>query len=145
TCASVIGSHQAVLEMYDFLVKHCGYKSADVLILSDRQSKQQLYPTRNTIIKACEWLLKEAAPGDSFVFYYAGRSSMVPDHNNEQVNNMCTALVPMDHNVAGLLISSDMNTLLVQPIPLGARLLILNDITTPGSICALPNIYKTDG
>jgi hypothetical protein len=38
-----------------------------------------------------------------------------------------------------------MNTLLAQRIPLGARLLILNDVTTPGSVCALPSIYKTDG
>jgi hypothetical protein len=71
------GCGAAVVAMRNFLLNHCKYQSSDILVLADVQPNPKLFPTRATIISAFDWLVKDAAPGDSFVFYYAGRSSLV--------------------------------------------------------------------
>ncbi|KAI9599603.1 caspase domain-containing protein [Syncephalis fuscata] len=140
-----LGSGAAVGEFYKFLTGHCNYKPSEVLVLTDAQPNPKMHPNRAVIIKAIEWLTKNAAPGDSFLFYYSGRSAMIQDMTGEELNGVCNSLTPMDHLVTGQLVNADINTILVKRIPVGARLLVLNDIVTPGSLCGLPTVYKGDG
>lgn len=48
------------------------YRREDMVILTDDQVKDMLQPTKANIIRAMEWLVKDAQPNDSLFLHYSG-------------------------------------------------------------------------
>lgn len=60
--------------MSNFLIERFGYKREDMVILTDDQQNPKSQPTKQNILQAMHWLVKEARPNDSLFFHYSGES-----------------------------------------------------------------------
>lgn len=58
--------------MTAYLVEHFGYKREDMAILTDDQQNPMSQPTKQNILRAMHWLVKDARPNDSLFFHYSG-------------------------------------------------------------------------
>lgn len=61
-----------VNRMKTFLTESYGYKPEDMVILTDDQSHPLSLPTRANIIRAMQWLVKDARPNDSLFIHFSG-------------------------------------------------------------------------
>ena len=55
-----------------FLHENFGYKRDDMVILTDDQQNAMSQPTKQNILRAMHWLVKNARPNDSLFFHYSG-------------------------------------------------------------------------
>jgi hypothetical protein len=58
--------------MSSYLVENFGYKREDMVILTDDQQNPMSQPTKQNILRAMHWLVKDARPNDSLLFHYSG-------------------------------------------------------------------------
>jgi hypothetical protein len=58
--------------MSAYLVTHFGYKREDMVILTDDQQNPMSQPTKQNILRAMHWLVKDARPNDALFFHYSG-------------------------------------------------------------------------
>lgn len=63
-----------VKNMSAFLNENFGYKREDMVILTDDQQNPMSQPTKQNILRAMHWLVKDAVPNDSLFFHYSGLS-----------------------------------------------------------------------
>jgi hypothetical protein len=81
------------------LTQRFGFPEADVkLLLNDRASKE-------AILRALDWMLMTAAPGDVLVFYVASYGTVMPDRNAP--GELDEVLVAFDHNFQFLQLRDD--------------------------------------
>lgn len=64
-----------VRNMSAYLVEQYGYKREDMVILTDDQQNPMSQPTKQNILRAMHWLVKDARPNDSLFFHYSGEFS----------------------------------------------------------------------
>ena len=64
-----------VKNMSSYLVEHYGYRREDMVILTDDQQNPLSQPTKQNILRAMHWLVKDARPNDSLFFHYSGERS----------------------------------------------------------------------
>ena len=62
-----------VKNMSAFLNENFGYHRDDMVILTDDQQNPMSQPTKQNILRAMHWLVKDARPNDSLFFHYSGR------------------------------------------------------------------------
>ena len=58
--------------MSTYLNSHFGYKREDMVILTDDQQNPMSQPTKQNILRAMHWLVKDARSNDSLFFHYSG-------------------------------------------------------------------------
>jgi hypothetical protein len=61
-----------VRNMSQYLMEAFGYKRDDMVILTDDQQNPTSQPTKQNILRAMHWLVKDARPNDSLFFHYSG-------------------------------------------------------------------------
>lgn len=61
-----------VRNMTAYLSENFGYKREDMVILTDDQQNAMSQPTKQNILRAMHWLVKDARPNDSLFFHYSG-------------------------------------------------------------------------
>ena len=61
-----------VRNMSSYLVENFRYKREDMVILTDDQQNPMSQPTKQNILRAMHWLVKDARPNDSLLFHYSG-------------------------------------------------------------------------
>ena len=61
-----------VKNMSTYLNGNFGYAREDMVILTDDQQNPMSQPTKQNILRAMHWLVKEAQPNDSLFFHYSG-------------------------------------------------------------------------
>jgi len=61
-----------VKNMSTYLNNHFNYKREDMVILTDDQQNPMSQPTKQNILRAMHWLVKDARPNDSLFFHYSG-------------------------------------------------------------------------
>jgi hypothetical protein len=64
-----------VKNMSAFLNQNFGYQRDDMVILTDDQQNPISKPTKQNILRAMHWLVKDARPNDSLFFHYSGNTS----------------------------------------------------------------------
>ncbi len=62
-----------VKNMSTYLNGNFGYAREDMVILTDDQHNPMSQPTRQNILRAMHWLVKDAKPNDSLFFHYSGQ------------------------------------------------------------------------
>jgi len=72
-----------VRNMSAYLVENCGYKREDMVILTDDQQNPMSQPTKQNILRAMHWLVKDAQPNDSLFFHYSGERPLFPSPLSE--------------------------------------------------------------
>ena len=67
-----------VHHMRDLLISE-GFDTKDMVILTDDQRNAQFVPTRDNILRACQWLVAGATFGDVLFFHFSGHGSQLED------------------------------------------------------------------
>lgn len=148
-----IGSNNAlrgcindVQAMNRFLTSAGGYSSQDIVILTDDQQNPVAIPTRQNMIRAMQWLVNGAQPGDSLFFHYSGHGGQEKDLDGDEVGGMDECIYPVDFQRAGSLIDDIIHDILVRSLPPGCRLTAIFDSCHSGTVMDLPFTYRaTDG
>ncbi|OBA17947.1 hypothetical protein METBIDRAFT_47781 [Metschnikowia bicuspidata var. bicuspidata NRRL YB-4993] len=134
-----------VKNMSKFLNQYYGYSYDDMVILTDDQREIARLPTRDNIIRAMQWLTKNAAPNDSYFFHISSHGGLVPDQNGDEESGFDSCVYPLDFETAGPIIDDEMHDLMVKPLPPGCRLVALYDACHSGTALDLPFVYSTKG
>ena len=59
--------------MSTYLNQNFGYAREDMVILTDDQQNPMSQPTKQNVLRAMHWLVKDAKPNDSLFFHYSGK------------------------------------------------------------------------
>ncbi|KAK4521988.1 uncharacterized protein ATC70_004527 [Mucor velutinosus] len=138
-----------VANIKDFITTLYGFKEEDMVILTDDREEEKFRPTRNNIIAAMQWLVKDAEPDDSFFFHYSGHGGRVYDAHSDEDDSFDETIYPLDfqefEGESGQLRDDDMHDLLVKPLPPKCRLTCIFDSCHSGTVLDLPFVYSTRG
>lgn len=134
-----------VKNMSKFLNQQYGYLYDDMVILTDDQRELARLPTRDNIIRAMQWLVRDAQPNDSYFFHISSHGGLVPDEDGDEDDGFDSCIYPLDFEQAGPIIDDMMHDIMVKPLPAGCRLTALFDCCHSGSALDLPFVYSTKG
>jgi hypothetical protein len=150
--------------MSAYLVENFGYKREDMVILTDDQQNPMSQPTKQNILRAMHWLVKDARPNDSLFFHYSGKNHSVPtvwygkyakngsghggqtkDLDGDEPDGYDEVIYPVDFRSVGHITDDEMHRIMVQPLQGGVRLTAIFDSCHSGTALDLPYIYSTQG
>ncbi|GJE99037.1 caspase family protein [Phanerochaete sordida] len=129
----------------NFLITHCGYRSEDIVLLTDDSRNPRQIPTRQNMIDGMKWLVRSAQKHDALFFHYSGHGSQVKDRDGDEVDGFDEVILPVDFRKAGIITDDVMHDIMVTPLPTGCRLTALFDSCHSGTALDLPYLYHTDG
>jgi len=118
-----------------------GWKEEDMGTLTDHTP--DYLPTRENILRACKWLVKDAAPGDVFFFHYSGHGTQEVDPNGFEDDGLNEVIVPLDFMKEGMISDDELNRILIRDLPEGVKLFAIIDACHSGSMLDLP--YQWSG
>ncbi|KAF7338876.1 hypothetical protein MSAN_02210800 [Mycena sanguinolenta] len=130
--------------MMNFLVRFQGYANRDIVVLTD-DSPNSTQPTRENMINAMRWLVKDAKPHDSFCFFYSGLGGQTRKSDGDKENGYNEAIYPLDFKRYGNIEDDDMHRIMVKPLPAGCRLTAVFDSRNSTPILDLPYVYNHRG
>jgi hypothetical protein len=110
--------------MYRFLVDRLGFRSRDIIRLTDDGGDPSNLPTRSNILGAIRWLVSGAHKHDSLFIHYSGHGSQVRDLNGDEVDGYDEVIFPLDYAQAGTVIDDELHDNLIKPLPPGCRLTV---------------------
>ncbi|GEQ71147.1 hypothetical protein JCM33374_g4828 [Metschnikowia sp. JCM 33374] len=134
-----------VKNMSSFLNRYYGYSYDDMVILTDDQRETARLPTKDNIIRAMQWLTRNASPNDSYFFHMSSHGGLVPDQDGDEESGFDSCVYPLDFETAGPIIDDEMHDLMVKPLPPGCKLVALFDACHSGTALDLPFVYSTKG
>ncbi|KAK2460320.1 hypothetical protein APHAL10511_007709 [Amanita phalloides] len=133
------------MNMQNFLCRHFGYKTDDIVLLRDDASNPAELPTRDNMLRAMQWLVKDARPNDSLFFHYSGHGGQTKDLDGDEDDGFDEVVYPMDFKTKSHIVDDLLHDILVKPLPPGCRLTAIFDSCHSGSALDLPYIYSTEG
>ncbi|KAJ8474021.1 hypothetical protein ONZ51_g7492 [Trametes cubensis] len=143
------GAHRDPAVLRKLLKDKFGYAEQDIRILMDDDGHE--WPTRETILQAMRDLVKDAQPGDHFVFSFSGHGGQVVNEDGTEEDGFDETLVPVDSqinpdtgNFENFIKDDDVRKILVDSLPSGARLVMIFDCCHSGTASDLDNVF-TDG
>ncbi|KAI8873165.1 peptidase C14, partial [Ramicandelaber brevisporus] len=140
------GCWNDVANMQEYITEHWGFDEDNTMVLTDDQDPDsELFPTRANILAAMEWLVEDAEPNSSLWLHFSGHGVQEDDDGNDEADGQDEAICPVDYEEAGTIIDDEMNRILVQKLPEGARLTVIFDCCHSGSALDLPLIYDATG
>eukprot|EP01013_Petalomonas_cantuscygni_P010642 TRINITY_DN237_c0_g1_i2.p1 TRINITY_DN237_c0_g1~~TRINITY_DN237_c0_g1_i2.p1 ORF type:complete len:343 (-),score=59.72 TRINITY_DN237_c0_g1_i2:417-1445(-) len=99
------------------------------------------WPTKVNIIKALDWLMLTARPGDYMFLYFAGHGGSVPDLNGDEADALDETIWALD----GTITDDLLYTVVSQRVPPNAVLNVLFDSCHSGSALDLPFVLDDSG
>jgi len=128
------------------IMRNFGFKEEDMVILTDDQTNNPPgMPTKANMMRAMQWLVSGARPGDSLFFHFSGHGSRTEDTSGDELDGFDDTIIPVDFAKAGEIVDDDMNTIMVRPLPKGCRLTAFFDCCHSGSALDLPYMYDRYG
>jgi metacaspase-1 len=88
--ADLRGCVNDVVDLGTALVEYCGFKKADITVLTDGAA------TKKAMQKAIKTLVRKAKKGDVALLHYSGHGSNVPDDNGDEADGRDEILCPAD-------------------------------------------------
>ncbi|KAH7018287.1 caspase domain-containing protein [Microdochium trichocladiopsis] len=134
-----------VRNMSAYLVEHFNYKREDMVILTDDQQNPMSQPTKQNILRAMHWLVKDARPNDSLFFHYSGHGGQTKDLDGDEPDGYDEVIYPVDFRQVGHITDDEMHRIMVRPLQAGVRLTAIFDSCHSGTALDLPYIYSTQG
>lgn len=131
--------------MQRFLCNRYGYKTQDIVMLTDDSQNPRQKPTRENILQAMQWLTRGAAANDSLFFHYSGHGGQTKDVDGDEADGYDEVIYPLDFEKSGHIVDDLIHDILVKPLPPGCRLTAIFDSCHSGSAMDLPYIYSTEG
>ncbi|PBP20837.1 caspase domain-containing protein, partial [Diplocarpon rosae] len=134
-----------VKNMSAFLHENFGYRRDDMVILTDDQQNPMSQPTKQNILRAMHWLVKDARPNDSLFFHYSGHGGQTKDLDGDEEDGYDEVIYPVDFRQVGHIVDDEMHRIMVTPLQPGVRLTAIFDSCHSGTALDLPYIYSTQG
>ena len=134
--------------IYNILTSRYNYRPEDIMELNDDQQEYIRIPTRENMIRAMQWLVKDTQPNDSLFFHYSGHGGQVLDQDGDEedgMDSMDDVVYPLDFQTAGPLTDDEIHDITVRPFQPGVRLNALFDSCHSGTVLDLPYTYSTNG
>ncbi|KAF3765595.1 hypothetical protein M406DRAFT_97279 [Cryphonectria parasitica EP155] len=129
----------------NFLMQNYNYKREDMVILTDDASNPVLQPTKDNIIRAMGWLVKDARPNDALFLHYSGHGGQTKDLDGDEDDGYDEVIYPVDFKQRGHIVDDQIHAICVAPLQPGVRLTCIFDSCHSGSVVDLPYIYSTKG
>ncbi|KAJ3184959.1 Ca(2+)-dependent cysteine protease [Geranomyces variabilis] len=131
--------------MLNFIQASYGYKRDNIKLLVDVGETDAL-PTRLEILKAANWLVEGAQPGDTFCFYFSGHGTQIQDgmsaEESDELDGYDEAICTTDGDIVT---DDDLHNLFVKRLPPRATLIFLADSCHSGSVLDCPFVYNANG
>jgi hypothetical protein len=149
-----------VKNMSAYLNESFGYQREDMVILTDDQQNPMSQPTKQNILRAMHWLVKDAQPNDSLFFHYSGMPTSIQNHyllirvghggqtkdlDGDEEDGYDEVIYPVDFRQVGHIVDDEMHAIMVRPLKAGVRLTAIFDSCHSGTALDLPYIYSTQG
>ncbi|KAJ5046494.1 uncharacterized protein L3040_003737 [Drepanopeziza brunnea f. sp. 'multigermtubi'] len=134
-----------VKNMSSFLYENFGYKREDMVILTDDQQNPMSQPTKQNILRAMHWLVKDARPNDSLFFHFSGHGGQTRDLDGDEGDGYDEVIYPVDFRQVGHIVDDEMHRIMVTPLHPGVRLTAIFDSCHSGTALDLPYVYSTQG
>ncbi|KAH8819625.1 caspase domain-containing protein [Xylogone sp. PMI_703] len=134
-----------VKNMSAYLNENFGYRREDMVILTDDQQNPMSQPTKQNILRAMHWLVKDAQPNDSLFFHYSGHGGQTKDLDGDEPDGYDEVIYPVDFRQVGHIVDDEMHRIMVQPLKPGVRLTAIFDSCHSGTALDLPYVYSTQG
>ena len=128
-----------VNNMASFLQTQLSYETKNIVMLTDNTLVK---PTRASILKGFDSLIKVLKSGDEAFFHYSGHGLQIPDYNRDEESGYDSAIAPIDFTRSGFISDDLIRTNLIQKVPSGAKLYVILDACHSGTGCDLR--YKYD-
>ncbi|KAI9067021.1 peptidase C14 [Trametes sanguinea] len=144
----LVGAHKDPRALRKMLIDLFKYKVEDIKILVDDESGKYDLPTRKNILAAMHDLVKDAQPGDRFVFSFSGHGSQVDNKNGTEEDELDETLIPLDatwnsntRNYENYIIDDDVRRILVNNLPHGSYLTMVFDCCHSGTASDHPSAF----
>ncbi|KAI6377112.1 hypothetical protein MCOR25_002610 [Pyricularia grisea] len=134
-----------VRNMSNYLIENYGYKREDMVLLTDDQQNPMSQPTKQNLLRAMHWLVKDARPNDSLFFHYSGHGGQTKDLDGDEEDGYDEVIYPVDFRQTGHITDDEMHRIMVMPLQPGVRLTAIFDSCHSGTALDLPYIYSTQG
>lgn len=137
-------SHDDVRSIKDFLVNVYGFSESPenmTVLMDDRRHKP---PTHNNITNAFKQLAERSQPGDAVFVLFSGHGCRILDSPiDETAESYDEALVPVDHNDAGIIRDTLLFKTLLAPMKKGVTVTCIVDCCHTGVMIDLPYLWTT--
>ncbi|TFY56643.1 hypothetical protein EVG20_g8852 [Dentipellis fragilis] len=154
-----------VRKMKDLLINVFGYSEDHIVVMTDDHDLNEqtvLWPTKQNIVSCFTTVdIRDAQPGDSFVFHFAGHSTQKPvkvDKNEidglDEGGHFCSRVANVNfslHRVTALItwdakciLDDILRRILVQKLPDGCKLTAIFDTCHSGTLLDLVQYYNWD-
>ena len=104
TSNALKGCINDVRNIAPFLNQRYNFAYDDMVILTDDQQDPAFRPTRANIIKAMQWLVKDAKPNDSLFFHFSGHGGQTEDLDGDEDDGLDETIYPVDFKRAGMIV-----------------------------------------
>ncbi|GAA5973386.1 hypothetical protein JCM11641_003105 [Rhodosporidiobolus odoratus] len=146
TSNALSGCHNDSKNITKFLVERYNYREEDIVVLMDTPNATGMsVPTKANILRAMQWLVRDAQPNDALFFHYSGHGGQTKDVDGDEVDGYDETIYPLDFKNVGEIIDDEMHAIMVAPLPQGCRLTAIFDCCHSGSALDLPYTYSTKG
>ncbi|BAT73951.1 Metacaspase-2 protein [Vigna angularis] len=133
-----------ITNMKELLIKNFDFPNECIRILTEHGENGNLIPTKHNIMESLRWLVKDAEPGDSLVFYFSGHGSQQPDLKEDEIDGFDETLCPVDYLIEGMIIDNEINSTIVWPLKKGVTLHAIVDACHSGTILDLLFVYNQE-
>ncbi|KAK2467497.1 hypothetical protein APHAL10511_000352 [Amanita phalloides] len=133
------------LNVRKFLMQNYGFRSSEIMLMTDESHEPRLHPTRQNMIAGMQWLVEGARPHDSLFLHYSGHGGQKRTEDDDEADGLDEVIFPVDFQKSGDIIDNELNQILVQPLPSGCRLTGLFDCCHSGTVLDLPYLHSAHG
>ncbi|ORX88438.1 hypothetical protein K493DRAFT_341283 [Basidiobolus meristosporus CBS 931.73] len=145
TSAELRGCINDVNNIKKFLMQQYGFRTEDMVVLTDDQKDPRFQPTRANITSGMYWLVNGAQPNDSYFLHFSGHGGQTQDLDGDELDGTDETILPVDYKRAGQIVDDEINAILVRRLPPGVRLTAVFDSCHSGTAMDLPYVYSSQG
>lgn len=136
------GSVNDAFNIANLLVGSFGYQRKNIRLLLDHNAKFER-PNEANVKKWCNWLIKDAKPGDNLVFGYFGHGGQTYDiENGDEKDKLDEVMCLVDD---GFVTDDYFHEMVISKLPEGVTLTCIIDCCVSGTICDLPHVEMFQG
>jgi hypothetical protein len=139
--APLRGCLNDVRNLRDLLISTYDFSPGDVRVLEDEAA------VKSRLLQEWQWLVGDAAEGDTLVFHFSGHGSYVPDRNGdeEDLRDEITCLYGMDFDDPGTFLSDDEWYELARAVSPAVHLLLIKDTCHSGGSSRFLRVRTDEG
>ena len=134
TSIQLNGCINDVENMKRVLMTEYGYKSADIVLLTDKTSMK---PTKANILKYLQKLVNESSGINQIYFHYSGHGSNILDQNNDEIDGQDECIIPIDYLQTNQVIIDDEIHQIIKNVNENCKVIMVFDACHSGSMVDL--------